>query len=46
MYSQVKFAPLGRVAGTDGDDQVAAGNDRPGERGGPVAGGPGPRREE
>jgi len=28
MYSEVKFAPLGRVAGTDGDDQVTAGNDR------------------
>jgi hypothetical protein len=29
--------PLGPVAGTAGDDQVAAGHDRPGERGGHAA---------
>src|SRR5262249_26203895 len=33
--------PLRRVAGTDGDDQVAAGGDRPGEGGRDVAGGSG-----
>jgi hypothetical protein len=41
VYAEVKVSPLGPVAGTDGDDQVAAGDDHPGEGAGYLAGGRG-----